>query len=63
LPVAPWRYVELGQRVRICNGPMSGLEGILSRQKSGDRLVVNVELLRCAAAVEVSSECIEPVRI
>jgi hypothetical protein len=41
---------------------MAGIEGILARQKSGDRLVVNIELLRCAAAVEVSSDWIEPVQ-
>jgi len=58
LPVAPWRYLHIGQRVRICEGPLSGLEGILARERSGYRVVVNVELLHCAAAVEVDRDSV-----
>jgi transcription antitermination factor NusG len=53
LAVAPWHYLRVGQRVRICAGPLSGLEGILTREKSGYRVVINVELLQRAVAVEV----------
>jgi transcription antitermination factor NusG len=53
LAVAPWLYLRIGQRVRICEGPLSGLEGILAREKSGYRVVVNIELLRRAVAVEI----------
>ncbi len=53
LAVAPWHYLRVGQRVRICEGPLSGLEGILAREKSGYRVVINVELLQRAVAVEI----------
>ncbi|MGA2038122.1 MAG: UpxY family transcription antiterminator [Bryobacteraceae bacterium] len=53
LEVAPWHYLRVGQRVRICQGPLSGLEGILTREKSGYRVVINVELLQRAVAVEI----------
>jgi transcription antitermination factor NusG len=60
LPVAPWRYLHLGQRVRICEGPLSGLEGILSQERSRCRVVVNVDLLQSAAAVEIDLHAVRP---
>src|SRR5271169_5127943 len=48
LAVAPWQYLPAGQRVRICLGPLSGLEGILAREKTAHRVVINVELLQRA---------------
>ena len=53
LAVAPWHYLRIGQHVRIREGPLSGLEGILAREKSGYRVVINVELLQRAVAVEI----------
>lgn len=63
LPVAPWRYLYVGQRVRICEGPLSGIEGILARQKSGYRVVVNVELLQRAVAVEIDRDLVRAIEI
>jgi hypothetical protein len=51
--------VQTGQRVRIREGPLSGLEGILAREKSACRVVVNMELLSRAVAVEMERELLE----
>jgi transcription antitermination factor NusG len=59
-PVLAWPYLKIGQRVRISNGPLEGLEGILAREKSQYRLVVNVDILNRAVAVEVERESITP---
>ena len=61
LPLSPWPFVRLGQRVRICRGSMEGVEGILSREKSLYRVVVNVELLNRAVAVEIDRDMVCPV--
>jgi transcription antitermination factor NusG len=61
LPVMPWPSLRIGERVRVCHGPLSGLEGILTRQKAAYRVVVTVELLQRAVAVEVERDLIEPV--
>ncbi len=53
-------YLRTGQRVRIREGVMSGLEGILVREKAGYRVVVNVELLQRGVAVEIERELVEP---
>jgi transcription antitermination factor NusG len=60
LPVSPWPFLRAGQRVRITQGAMAGVEGILVREKNAFRVVVNVELLNCAAAVEIDREFAEP---
>ena len=56
LPLEPWRYLEVGQRVRIEGGSLEGLTGILVQEKNSLRVVVNVNLLRRSVAVEISRE-------
>jgi transcription antitermination factor NusG len=53
LPSQPWPYLRAGQRARIERGSLAGLEGVLIREKDGLRVVVSVELLRRAVAVEI----------
>ena len=56
LPLEPWKYLEVGQRVRIEGGSLEGLTGILVQEKNSLRVVVNVNLLRRSVAVEISRE-------
>jgi transcription antitermination factor NusG len=58
--MAPHPYLQVGRRVRVSNGPMAGLEGILRRRKEGVRLVVSIEMLMRAVAVEVDEADVEP---
>lgn len=60
LPVEPWKYLEIGQRVRIEGGALDGLTGIVVQEKNSFRVVVNVELLRRSVAVEISRERVAP---
>jgi transcription antitermination factor NusG len=60
LPMAPHPYLKVGRRVRLSRGPMAGLEGILRRRKEGLRLVVSIEMLMRAVAVEVDEADVEP---
>jgi transcription antitermination factor NusG len=52
-------YLKCGQRVRIKCGPLSGIEGILVRKKNISRLVLSVEILGTAAAIEVAAFQVE----
>jgi len=61
LPRQPWPFLQLGQKVRIACGPLSGLEGILQNQKGNHRLVLSVSLLRRSVAVEVDSAWVSPI--
>ena len=55
----PHPYLQAGRQVRLRSGPMAGLEGILLRRKEGLRIVVSVEMLMRAVAVEVDEADVE----
>jgi transcription antitermination factor NusG len=61
LPVEPHNYLRCGERVRIHDWALQGMEGILIRKKNSLRLVVSVDLLGRSASIEVDSKSIEPV--
>ena len=49
----PWPFLQIGQRVQIEYGPLSGLEGIVINSKSHQRFIVSVTLLQRSVAVEM----------
>jgi len=52
--VLPHPYLRKGHRVRIVDGPLNGVEGVLLQVKPGKGLlVVSVDLLQRSVAVEV----------
>jgi transcription antitermination factor NusG len=57
--IAPHPYLKCGDRVRVCVGPLAGAEGILVKVKNRYRVVVSVELLQKAVAVEVDLSVLE----
>lgn len=60
VPVFPHAYFREGDRVRVAEGPLSGLQGVFLRDKPGKgRLVVSVNLLQTSVAVEVDSAFVE----
>jgi transcription antitermination factor NusG len=58
--MSPHPYLRVGRRVRLTSGPMAGLEGILCRRKEGLRLIVSIEMLMRAVAVEVDEADVVP---
>jgi transcription antitermination factor NusG len=56
----PYSFVGIGHRVRILDGPLHGLEGILTEIKGHQRLVVSITLLRRSVSVEVDSAWVGP---
>lgn len=62
IQVEPWPYLEVGQPVRIQDGALSGLEGVLTSLKGSRRLVVSISLLRRSVAVEIDRSVVSPVR-
>ena len=62
LPAQPWPYVQVGQMARIEYGSLAGLEGVLIREKDSLRVVVSVELLQRAVAIEIDRDIIRAVQ-
>lgn len=56
--VTPYPYLRGGDSVQVQSGPLAGVEGILVRMKDSCRLVVSVEILGRAAAVEIEASCV-----
>jgi transcription antitermination factor NusG len=54
-------YLKCGNWVRVKSGPLAGVEGILVRKKNISRLVLSVEILGTAAAIEVEAFQVEEV--
>jgi len=62
LPILPHSYLSEGHRVRITQGPLAGVEGILVHNKPHKGLlVVSVDLLQRSVAVEVDCTFVAPV--
>ncbi|HEX4996910.1 MAG TPA: UpxY family transcription antiterminator [Terriglobia bacterium] len=56
----PWPYLRTGAMVRIEDGPLEGLSGIILREKGLDRLIVSVSLLMRSVSVEVPRCSVKP---
>lgn len=61
--VQPWPYIRVGDRIRLREGPLTGLTGILLRVKNVSRLVVSVDLLCRSAAVELERSWVESAEV
>lgn len=60
---APARPLETGESVRVVDGPFEGYFGIVVRERSAERLLVSVSLLRKTVAVEFEREMLAPATI
>jgi transcriptional antiterminator NusG len=61
--VEPCPYPDLGQLVRIEEGPLTDVEGILTRFKGTQRIILSVSLLRRSVAVEIDRSAIRPIQL
>jgi transcription antitermination factor NusG len=61
LQAEPWPFLKVGQRVRIDQGSLEGVEGILTAIKKPCRLVVSVTLLQRSVAVEIDQDWATPI--
>jgi transcription antitermination factor NusG len=61
LAAQPWPYLGVGSRIYMEDGPLAGLEGIITNTDKVYRLVVSVALLQRSVAVEIDREWVRPV--
>jgi transcription antitermination factor NusG len=55
LRIEPHPFVEAGEKVRVTQGPLMGMEGIVIRARNPLRIVISVSLLMRSVQVEVNS--------
>jgi len=64
LPMRPWPYLEVSDSVRITDGPMAGVRGVvLDRTTTSMRVVLSINLLHRSVLLEVSRVDVEKVPI
>jgi transcription termination/antitermination protein NusG len=63
LPCNPHPYLVEGMRVRIKHGLLAGAEGILLAKKQRYRLVISVDIIQQAVAVDVDCADVEPLEL
>ncbi len=59
LRAEPHPYLTVGRRVTVRSGPLAGAQGILLRRKGNFRVVISVELIQRAVAVDVDVADVE----
>jgi transcriptional antiterminator NusG len=64
MAVSPYPYLKEGMRVRVVNGPLNGLEGILIKAKPNKhRLILSVDLIQESVSVEIDELDVEPIHL
>jgi transcription antitermination factor NusG len=61
LRAEPHRCLQAGRLVIVRRGPLQGMEGIILRRKNSCRLVISLQLIRRAIAVDVDLADVEAV--
>jgi len=59
LRAEPHPYLTAGRRVRVRSGPLAGTQGIVLRRKGNFRLVISIELIQRAVAVNIDAADLE----
>ena len=60
LRAEPYPFLKAGRHVRIVQGPLQGLEGVLLRRKGRYRLVISLDLIQRSICVDVDADSLRP---
>ncbi|MGB7987731.1 MAG: UpxY family transcription antiterminator [Terracidiphilus sp.] len=55
----PHTLLTVGQRARICSGPLAGMVGVVVRQKNSLRVVLTMDMIMQSVSVEVDGSELE----
>jgi transcription elongation factor/antiterminator RfaH len=61
VPCTPYPFFKAGQRVRISNGSLKGVEGVLVSQNGDHTVVISVDAIQRSLAVKVEGYKLEAV--
>ncbi|HUK49047.1 MAG TPA: UpxY family transcription antiterminator [Terriglobales bacterium] len=54
-------FLNIGRRVKVVYGPLTGAQGILVRRRNNSRLVISIEAIMRSVAVEIDEADVVPV--
>jgi transcription antitermination factor NusG len=61
LPVSPYGFINVGEKVRIRGGALDGVQGVLTGRNGSRRLIISIDLIQQSMAVVVEGYDIERV--
>ena len=59
--VSEEEYTKAGMPVKVIHGPFAGVEGVVIKKNGKTKLVVQIEAMKRAISVEISSNMIAPI--
>lgn len=62
LPVSPYPFLSVGQRVRIRGGALDGIDGVITTGSGDRKLVISIELIQRSVAVTLEGYDIEAIK-
>ena len=57
----PHPYLKTGKQCRVVAGALAGMEGIILRKNKKTKILLRVDMLGLAAAVEIDADLLEPI--
>ncbi len=61
VPLTTEGRLQAGQRVRVKNGALEGLEGVVLSRRGEDRLLVSVHFLQQGVSIQIKDYLLEPI--
>jgi len=61
VPLTTEGQLGAGQRVRVKNGALEGLEGVVLSRRGEDRLLVSVQFLQQGVSIQIKDYLLEPI--
>jgi transcription antitermination factor NusG len=55
-------YLNVGQKVRVISGPLTGISGTIMRFKNHDRLVISIDVIMKSVSVEIDQSEVDLVQ-
>ena len=61
VPYAVFPFLKIGQRVRVRNGALSGVEGTLVSRSGARALIVSLDAINQSLSVRIEGYDVEPI--
>jgi transcription antitermination factor NusG len=62
LEAKPYPFLDVGERVRMEDGPLRGIEGIVVEVRTRARLILSIALLQRSISIEVDRSWVTPIK-
>ncbi|MBU0528882.1 UpxY family transcription antiterminator [bacterium] len=59
----PSDYFAIGDEVEVTGGPLKGINGIVSRTDTPDRLIIKIDAIQHAVAVQIERKFLKPIKV